>query len=699
VFLLKKLFILIALFLITLLPSCSSSSKSNRNNYSSNEAISFNKIELWNSKGSAYKQTALNTPDGIISISGNKKDVYSIISVFDGNKISLEIYRNSNIIYAPGDTSISCIDAVSEGVWILESLSDDTHNLKLISTSGEVIETISLSSFADMARKARSLLYNSGRFFINCGDEIAILSDSGQKIANHKMPSADKTSLIAGGDGNVYVVCYYDDTTIIYTILDETGIEKILEFTTNNLGVFGGNEKFCFFMSNDEGLFGLEVDGSLTPILIWEDCGIAVIGIKKIIPLPDDEYACLDAGGISKFIKVDPSEIGKRKVLVLATIDNINIIKSTVSNFNRDNCEYTVIIKDYSEDGIYDKNKAIARLNTDIISGNCPDLILFSALSPYTYISKGYLLDLYQFIDNDNQIAREDIAILKQLDVNGSVFFLSSTFNIETLVALYSDFGDAYGWTLNKYLEIEKIMPPDTETLHNNTRRRFLRQISSRYINTAIDWKTGKCDFNNDKFISILEASARVKENPENPAEMDYTYSSVKVAKGTRIASVTWVDNVGKLAFEEKMAGCRLSYIGWPTVDGSCGSDIYISAPVGICSQTDFADGCWEFLKYMLTDVDINSFGRIPVYMPFLQKQIEQAKIEAPIGGTQISNEDAERFFKLLGEINNVAVYDEIISNIIEEEVSLFFAGEKNAEETAAIIQSRIQLYVSEQFS
>ena len=41
--------------------------------------------------------------------------------------------------------------------------------------------------------------------------------------------------------------------------------------------------------------------------------------------------------------------------------------------------------------------------------------------------------------------------------------------------------------------------------------------------------------------------------------------------------------------------------------------------------------------------------------------------------------------------------YDQDIMNIITDEVAAFFAGEKSAEDTAAMVQSRVNLYVQEQ--
>lgn len=690
----KKSILPLVMVLTILLSSCTSLAANQNNNSVS--------VGAWTSEGGAYKQTAYDVPEGVMSVFSYGSEVYGITSTADNSgSINLEVFHNSDVIYAPGGTWISCAAVVPEGIWILESFYADepaTSSLKLISSSGEVIKTLPLNE--EMVKGVFSMLYSSGEFYLYTGDDVVVLSDNGEKLASHKLPNSSRASLIKGNDGKAYSVCYFDDRVEVSSV-DETAIQSVLTLQTPDIKVFVGNEEFCFIMSNSEGLFGLNVDGAKSPILIWKDCGIPVTDLEKVVALPAGKYLCLDVGGVSLLSPVDPSELVKKGELVLALVGDANAVKVAVADFNRENSQYTVIVKDYSEDGAYDTKTAITRLNTDIISGKCPDLILFSELSPFAYINKGYLLDLNKFLDNDTEIKREEIAILKQLKVGDGVFYLCNMFNIKTQAALYSEFGNATGWTLDKYLEIEKSRPSNAGTLYNTTKTQFLRRLSARYLRTAVNWETGKCDLDNDVFLSILEASKRIKENPEpeKKSEMDFTYPSVRVTNGTLVAVTTWVDSIGKLALEEKMAKCRLSYIGLPTVDGSCGSDIYVSAPVGICSQTKFPEACWDFLKFMLKDVETENSGRLPVYMPYLQKQIEKAKLEAPPGGVKMTDEDAQRFFALLNAIDNVAIYDETILGIIDEEASVFFAGDKTAKETAAIIQSRVQLYVSEQFS
>ena len=63
----------------------------------------------------------------------------------------------------------------------------------------------------------------------------------------------------------------------------------------------------------------------------------------------------------------------------------------------------------------------------------------------------------------------------------------------------------------------------------------------------------------------------------------------------------------------------------------------------------------------------------------------------------ELSQEQADMVLDVIAKTTRVATYDESISNIVDDECAGFFAGQASAEETAAAIQSRVQLYVAEQ--
>mgnify|MGYP001031397936 CR=1 FL=1 len=51
----------------------------------------------------------------------------------------------------------------------------------------------------------------------------------------------------------------------------------------------------------------------------------------------------------------------------------------------------------------------------------------------------------------------------------------------------------------------------------------------------------------------------------------------------------------------------------------------------------------------------------------------------------------------LIENTNRIMRYDQSLMEIINDEAGAFFAGEKTAEETAQLIQNRVQLYMAEQ--
>lgn len=62
-----------------------------------------------------------------------------------------------------------------------------------------------------------------------------------------------------------------------------------------------------------------------------------------------------------------------------------------------------------------------------------------------------------------------------------------------------------------------------------------------------------------------------------------------------------------------------------------------------------------------------------------------------------MSEEEAQALRELIASVKYSYSYDKTIMVMITEECSSFFAGEKTAQETAALIQNRVSIYVNEQ--
>lgn len=371
-----------------------------------------------------------------------------------------------------------------------------------------------------------------------------------------------------------------------------------------------------------------------------------------------------------------------------------------VEAFNSQSTRYHVKIIDYTQNGMIDNTEAKRKFNTEIISGKYPDMICFSHLSPDPYVAKGLLLNLEPLIDTDRDMSLDKIAAVQALIYpQGGLYYLSGDFTFETLVGKTSRFGYRFGWTMQEYLDIEAKVDPGVWIIYNMDHEKLLQQVAQRYSRTAVDWATGACSFNCEEFISILEASRRVQDKPETKDNMLYaTPGKSNLSVDRLITQLVYVIHPYDLAFEEQYSATELSFIGWPTPDGSCGTDLHIVDPVGIVNGCDNPDGCWEFIKYRLLNGGTDN--SMPMYLPILKTRLDEA--QKPVEKdksrkVQMTAEQVNKFIDLLEHIDNVAFYDETINSIIMTESKAFFSGDKTAEETTELIQSKVTTYVSEQ--
>jgi len=67
-----------------------------------------------------------------------------------------------------------------------------------------------------------------------------------------------------------------------------------------------------------------------------------------------------------------------------------------------------------------------------------------------------------------------------------------------------------------------------------------------------------------------------------------------------------------------------------------------------------------------------------------------------PFSVPPMTESDAELLRDIISNIGHKPIYGHPVANIVNEDVRAFFAGTRSAEDTARIIQSRVQIYLSE---
>jgi len=127
-----------------------------------------------------------------------------------------------------------------------------------------------------------------------------------------------------------------------------------------------------------------------------------------------------------------------------------------------------------------------------------------------------------------------------------------------------------------------------------------------------------------------------------------------------------------------------------------------------INSNSKNKNTAWEFIKTLLSDEIQNDpdcwLGGIPINRSALEPARKVIELRGygfrPSPLNDDNRQDWENYLKYLDElsdrINTYALHDDRIDGWIEEEVSLYFMGEKSAKDVAKALQNKISLYLSE---
>ena len=420
--------------------------------------------------------------------------------------------------------------------------------------------------------------------------------------------------------------------------------------------------------------------------------------------------SCAESSEVPETMTAAPED--ERTSITLAVFGyGYDELTNSAAQFNRSKyaSDFRVDVVDYC-DGSVNIEQAILRLNTELGAGKGPDMIAFVAkgsdslgimgVSHLSYMSRGWLVDMGKYLAEDDELSYDDLVNVDALNEFDGIYILGNGFEIHTAMVLSERFGERTSWTIQEYLDIEASLEPWQSMCYYMNDHYFLENIGGRYSRHAINWKEGTCDFNNSEFIEILEAAGRVKD--DNTAEFEtlesFTTGWQRIGAGQLIVSAAFISNPSSIKQDEAFSESQITYIGWPTPDGSCGSDFNLLNSVGISTNSEHKDACWEFIKYYVKNPELSLQMRyLPLYKPKLAATVSLYRTDE-FKGVKIENkQDVLDLYELIELPEHMAVYDETVVDIIIEEAEEYFAGNRTAEDAAARVQERVSLYVAEQ--
>jgi len=451
--------------------------------------------------------------------------------------------------------------------------------------------------------------------------------------------------------------------------------------------------------------------------------------------------------------QVSRDEMPEQVVIILGGVMISDYMRSAVIDFNLENRFYKIEIIDYFElvggslQGVNTpalRQAAFDRFRTDMITGKGPDIIIDSL----DFSASGHFLDLYPFIDADIELDRTDIlpTVLKSLELSdGTLPGIVTTFSINTMIGTRETVGHIDSWTPSAMLTLAEESnleyPFDTPML----RWSFIwNQLWTGA--EFIDWENFKANIDSDAFISMLESSKFIPENREPGLRYLTLETYFKLLRGESLILWEAFSTINDYRFVADLIGEDMIILGQPTADGGK-HFLTIGQPIGINAAAQNAGGAWEFLRTLLlnvvsyTDYYGDIYYNFPVHIGLFEELILDATTpryaKNTDGSIQIDDDgnpvEIPHFIKrtsadalpdgagfgvldieteiytmsdfATAQLCNIVYnstpfksrFSETLTEMLYNDIDMYVEGARTAEDTARLMQNRVQRYLSEQ--
>lgn len=584
----------------------------------------------------------------------------------------------------------------------------------------------------------------NGRIYLSSNNLVFVLDANGKELCTIDTGAEWLRGMGKDKDGKIYVSMY---------AMDYNGIELIeINADTKSLGnkitgcpdsvtssnyvpgleagiLVAGNE--CLYEFNT-------ATGETKEIVDWLSCNINSNSVRSVNAGADGKLYVYtnDYSGEEEqrelviLEKKKASEVVKKEEIVVGTLSSAYDLKSAAVKFNKTSDKYQVTVKTYiPENAEWTENTyddALKLMNADLTSSNCPDIIDLSYYSVENLVAKGLLEDLAPYLEKSTTVSREDFLdnVIATSTIDGVLTSIPRFVNLGGIVGRASQLGDMEGWTIDEFIAFTEKYP-EARVFNYATKASMLSVFLNYSTGDFVDYSTGKCNFNSEEFIKVLEFCNRF--DLEFEYNEDESFPNM-IQSGEILLADTGFYSMQEYQMYSLMFPEEIRVMGYPTTSGEGGVKLSSYNNYAMTTKSDNKDGAWAFLESMLQYEEYNEWNHngFPTRKDMLEEMFtlastpeyiydENGEIMLDENGNKMENpktswgydnwqadiyaatkEQCDVVRALLEKGELTSMMDQGLSAIIMEDAEPYFKGAKSAKEVADIIQSRAQIYVDE---
>ncbi len=593
---------------------------------------------------------------------------------------------------------------------------------------------------------------SGGASVLICGDEYYKISvDADGAMGEREALSEDLekilntlSQMVTRQDGSL-ILLYSDENDwqkqFIVTYDPETNTlgqtaELPASMAYNGYRILTGGADSDLVFSTETGVYTYNIgDTEISKKMDFVNSDVSIGNFYAIVELSASSFLSIYGDAVSGnddynvkgglFTYVDPADIPDKSVIVMGGNYINSNLRQRVTEYNRSSDTYRIVLREYDSYNNYeDYSAGWTKLNNDIITGNMPDILIADNLPIENYISKGLLADIGKLISEDEELSQVEFLqnVFDAYSVNGTLYCVVPSFGVNTMIAKTSLVGDGSDWNMEKMQQVLAQMDEGTQAMGDLTQAGFMGTAMSYCGNEFVDPATGKCSFNTDNFIAMMEFAKTLPEEinwDELYQDEDYwsNYDSQYRDNRTLLCQVYIGSGQGLNYQLNGSFGEPVTFVGFPTENGK-GAYISPSEMYALSAKSKNLQGAWEFIRYYLT----NEYQEALPWGLSVNKQICTQQLQdgvkksyytdengneveyddyMMINGEEIvvpplSQEQVDQVRDYVFSVDRAYYYNENVTNIVNEEMGAFYTGQKSAKEVADTIQNRVQLYVDE---
>ena len=445
--------------------------------------------------------------------------------------------------------------------------------------------------------------------------------------------------------------------------------------------------------------------------LLWDDGRITIINMNWSASLGRVEVKLFLLTPSSEPLSTTTIE---REIITLGGINvNYSPMIDQVTEFNRQSETHRIEILNYTNDDM-------DRLRTELIIGRGPDMFKLSwmGVDLVEALGEGYfILDLYEMIDADPDINREDFfpSILSTWENSrGELVQIAPNFGIQTVMGKQTVFPEApENWNYADFISFyqEAREAGYDYPLGQDLDRLVIMEILLYADDTFFCERTAVANFDSESFINLLNFVMTI------PADQGWNRVSHLALEGLWHPVSDFLRGEQLLLFwnisdpldfrtlQTRLGG--ITAFGFPSNDAPAHAvQVGSGTAVGIRSNSPHIETAWEFVRLgLLHDASHDGLSiplRIDLFEQLIYDELNRTEstetfsfgdsIQVP----PLTETDAELLRNLISNIRLKPISKHPIIHIVNEDVSAFLAGTRSAEDTARIIQSRVSIFLAE---